>query len=79
MKVRVRFFGTLSQKFPGCDSTKALEVEIAYGARVKDLFTHLGIPETKGSVAAVDGMILKQEDLLKDGAEVHLLQAVYGG
>ena len=49
MKVKVRLFGTLSQKFPGYDSVKGLEVEIPDGARVKDLLAHLGIPETGGA------------------------------
>ena len=79
MKVTVRFFGTLSQKFPGYDPVKGLEVEIPDGARVKDLLAHLRIPEAKGGVAAVEGMVLKPEDPLKEGAAVHLLQAVYGG
>ena len=79
MKVKVRLFGTLSQQFPGYDPAKGLEVEIPDGARVKDLLTHLRIPETKGGVAAVEGMILKLEDPLKEGSAVHLLQAVHGG
>jgi sulfur carrier protein ThiS len=79
MKVTVRLFGTLSQKFPGYDPVKGLEVEIPDGARVKDLLAHLGISETMGGVATVKGMILRLEDPLKDGASVHLLQAVYGG
>jgi sulfur carrier protein ThiS len=79
MKVKVKFFGTLSQKFPGYDSENGIEVEIPDGARVRDLLAHLGIPEIKGGVAAVEGMILKLEDPLRDGASVHLLQAVYGG
>ena len=79
MKVKVRLFGILSQKFPGYDPVKGFEVEIPDGARVKDLLAHLGIPETRGGVAAVEGMILKPEDALKEGVAVHLLQAVYGG
>jgi sulfur carrier protein ThiS len=79
MKVKVRLFGTLSQQFPGYDPAKGLELEIPDGARVKDLLAHLGISEAKGSVAAVEGMILKLEDPLTEGAAVHLLQAVHGG
>ena len=79
MKVKVRLFGILSHKFPGYDPENGIEVEIPDGARVKDLLAHLGIPETRGGVAAVEGMILKLEDPLKEGALVHLLQAVYGG
>jgi sulfur carrier protein ThiS len=54
-------------------------VEIADGARVKDLLARLRISEVKGGVVAVDGKILHLEDPLKEGASVHLLQAVYGG
>jgi sulfur carrier protein ThiS len=79
MKVTVRFFGILSRKFPGYDPVKGLEVEIADGARVKDLFARLRISEAKGGVVAMDGKILDLEDPLNDGASVHLLQAVYGG
>ena len=57
MKVKVRLFGTLGQQFPGYDPAKALEVEIPDGARVKDLLAHLGIPEVKGGVAAVEGLL----------------------
>ena len=79
MKVKVRLFGILSQKFPGYDPVKGFEVEIPDGARVKDLLAHLGMPEVKGGVAAVEGVILHLEDPLKDGSSVHLLQSVYGG
>ena len=79
MKVKVRLFGTLSQKFPGYDPEKGIEVEIPDGARVKDLLAHLGIPEAKGGVAAVEGVILHLDDPVKDGSSVHLLQSVYGG
>ena len=79
MKVKVKFFGTLSQKFPGYDPENGIEVEIPDGARVRDLLAHLKIPEAKGSVAAVEGVILHLEDPLKDGSSVHLLQSVYGG
>jgi sulfur carrier protein ThiS len=79
MKVTVRFFGILSRKFPGYDPVKGLEVEIADGARVKDLLARLRISEAKGGVVAMDGKILDLEDPLNDGASVHLLQAVYGG
>jgi sulfur carrier protein ThiS len=79
MKVTVRFFGILSRKFPGYDPVKGLEVEIADGARVKDLLARLRISEAKGGVVAMDGKILDLEDPLNDGASVHLLQGVYGG
>lgn len=79
MKVKVRLFGTLSQKLSGYDPEKGIEVEIPDEARVKDLLARLGIPEAKGGIAAVEGVILHLDDPLRDGLTVHLLQAVYGG
>ena len=79
MKVKVKFFGALSQKFQGYNPENGIEVEIPDGARVKDLLAHLRIPEAKGGVAAVEGVILHLEDPLKEGSSVHLLQSVYGG
>jgi sulfur-carrier protein len=79
MKLKVRLFGTLGQRFSGYDPQKGLDVEIPDGARVKDLLAHLGIPETKGEVVAADGKILHLEDPLNEGMSLQLLQAVYGG
>jgi sulfur carrier protein ThiS len=79
MKVRVKLFGVLGQRFPGYDMEKGMEVEIPEGARVKDLLAHLGISESLGGVVAVEGLIMKGEDVLKEGSSVHILQAVHGG
>jgi len=79
MKVRVKWFGTLRPEFSGYDPERGVEVEIADGARVKDLVTRLSISEVKGAVVAVDGKILQLEDPLKEGASVHLLQPMCGG
>lgn len=72
-------FGTFCRKGAAHDPDSGLEVEIPDGARVKDLLARLGIPESAGAVAAVEGVIVRLEEPLRDGACVHVLQSVYGG
>jgi len=79
VKVRVKLFGTLGEAVPGYDPEEGLEVEIAEGAKVKDLLARLDILEVKGGVVTAGGKVLRSEDPLNDGMSVHLLQAVYGG
>jgi sulfur carrier protein ThiS len=77
MKIKVRLFGTLGQRFPGYDFEQGMEVEILSGAKIRDLLTHLGISES--GVVAVDGLIMKGDEALEAGASVHILQPVFGG
>jgi len=79
MRVRVKLFGTLSLRFPGHDPAGVLEVDVPDQAKVGDLLALLGITQVENVVAAVEGILLKTEDLLKEGTTVHLLQAAYGG
>jgi sulfur carrier protein ThiS len=79
MKVRVKLFGTLGQRYPGYQQAQGLEVEIPDGATAKDLLAHLEIPESRGVAIAVEGRILKAEDRIRSGAPVHVLQVVSGG
>jgi sulfur carrier protein ThiS len=77
MKIKVRLFGTLGQRFPGYDFEQGMEVEIPSGAKIRDLLTHLGISES--GVVAVDGLIMKGDEALEGGSSVHILQPVFGG
>jgi sulfur carrier protein ThiS len=79
MRIRVKLFGTLSQRYPGYQQTQGLEVEIPDGATAKDLLAHLDIPESRGVAVAVDGRILKADDRIGSGAPVHVLQVLSGG
>ena len=79
MKIRVKLFGTLSQRFPGYRHAEGMEVEIPDGATAKDLLAHLEIPASQGAAIAVDGRILKADDRIAGGAPVHVLQVVHGG
>jgi sulfur carrier protein ThiS len=79
MKVRVRLYGTLSQRIPGYRHSQGIEVEIPDGATVKDLLALLEIPESQGAVVIVEGRVLKTEDRIQCGVPVSVLQVIYGG
>jgi len=79
MKMRVKLYGTLSQRFPGYQHPQGMEVEIPDGAMVKDLLALLEISESEGAVVAMEGRILKADDKMGCGAHVHVLQPIHGG
>jgi sulfur carrier protein ThiS len=79
MKVRVKLFGTLSQRFPGYQQAQGMEVEIPDRATVSDLLAHLEISESRGVAVSVEGRILRADDRIESGAPVHVLQVLSGG
>jgi sulfur carrier protein ThiS len=79
MKIKVKLFGTLGQKFPGYDYKKGLEMELPEGTSVGDLLARLGLRDEDKPIIAVGGLIWDAEDELPEGAVVSVLQAVYGG
>ena len=79
MKVWVKLFGTLPQRYPEYDPEDGLEVEIPDGARVKDLLACLEISSSDGGVAAIDNVVVNIEEKLKEGVCVRILQGAFGG
>ncbi len=79
MKIMVKLYGTLSQRFPGYEAKHGIEVDIPDGARVKNLLAHLEIPESSMGIIAMEGCIMRFDDKLIDGAAVNVLQPVFGG
>jgi sulfur carrier protein ThiS len=79
MKVWVKLFGTLSQRYPEYDPADGLEVEIPDGARVKDLLAHLELSASDGGVVAIDNVVVNVEDRLKEGVRVRIIQGAFGG
>ena len=79
MKVRVKLYGTLSQRFPGYQHLQGLEVDIPDGATAKDLLTLLEISESRGAVVIAEGRILKADDKIRRGVPVNVVQSIYGG
>ncbi|MGD8519750.1 MAG: MoaD/ThiS family protein [Desulfobacterales bacterium] len=79
MKVWVKLFGTLPQRYPEYDPEDGLEVEIPDGAKVKDLLAYLEISSSDGGVAAIDNVVVNIEEKLKEGVRVRILQGAFGG
>jgi sulfur carrier protein ThiS len=79
MKLRVKLYGTLSQRFPSYQHSQGMEVEVPDGATVKDLLALLEISESQGAVVIVEGQVLKADDKMRCGVPVNVLQAIGGG
>jgi sulfur carrier protein ThiS len=79
MKVKVKLYGTLGQRFPDYQHSQGIEVEIPDGATVKDLLTLLGISESQRAVVIVEGRIQEAEGKIRRGVPVYVLQAIHGG
>jgi sulfur carrier protein ThiS len=79
MKMSVKLFGTLRERFPDYRHQQGIEVEVPDGATAKDLLSHLKISESNGAVVAIEGRILKRDDKMQHGAQVYVFQAIHGG
>jgi sulfur carrier protein ThiS len=79
MKVSVKLYGTLRQQFPDYRHSEGIEVEVPEGTTVKDLLDRLQISESQRAVVAMEGRILKEDDAMRCGAPVNILQAIHGG
>jgi sulfur carrier protein ThiS len=79
MKIRVRLFGTLGRDFPDYQPATGFEIEIPEYATASDLLAHLKIVESHRPVVAINGRIMKPDDILQSGAAVQVFQSVFGG
>jgi len=79
IRVNVKLYGTLPQRFRDYDMHKGLVVELDEGARIVDLKEHLHITPADGGVVAMDGRVVRGDEVLKNGACVQILQQVHGG
>ena len=79
MKVKVKLYGTLSQRFPDYQHSQGIEVDIPDGATIKDLLALLDISESQRAVVIVEGRIQEADDKIRRGVPVYVLQAIHGG
>jgi sulfur carrier protein ThiS len=81
MKVKVRLYGTFSQKVPDYQQSEEIEVEVPEGATVKDLLSLLQIPVSgsEKAVVSIDGRIRKASDEITSGAHAQIFQPMHGG
>ena len=78
IKINVKLFGTLPKRIRNYDAKKGTVLELESGARVKDLMNILEMKENSG-VVVKDGLILKADEPLTDGASVRVFQSASGG
>ncbi|MBN2039592.1 MAG: MoaD/ThiS family protein [Spirochaetes bacterium] len=79
MKVNVKVYGTLRDKFPDYIDSTGIEIELPEGATVHDLLSNLKISESQGAVVTMDYRILKNDFSIPKNAEVQVLQTVHSG
>ncbi|MFT5700455.1 MAG: sulfur carrier protein ThiS [Desulforhopalus sp.] len=79
MKVHVKLQGTLPDHYLGPYPDSGLELEFEGNISVADLIDSLGLPRKKVSLVSVNGLLVKADDLIPDGAVVKLLQPLSGG
>ena len=79
MKVKVRLFGTLGNKFPDHDPLNGFEIEIQEAASVGDLLDQLEIPKSKIGLVSVQGRLVKTGKILKPGDFVRIFRPIFGG
>ncbi len=79
MKIRVKLFGTLPQRYPDYDPSQGLEVGIPDGAKVKDLLARLEIFASDGGLVVIDNLVVQHDDALKEGVSVRIFQSAFGG
>jgi len=79
MKIKVRLFGTLGEKFPDHDPLNGFEVEIPKDANVGDLIDQLDIPKSKIGLVSVQGRLVKAGKILKQGDFARIYRPIFGG
>ena len=79
MKVRVKLYGTLSQRLPGYQPSQGIEVEIPDGATARDLLALLDIPDSQEATIVAEGRVLKADDRIRCGVPVSVFQVISGG
>ena len=79
MKVRVKLYGTLSERVPGYQPSQGVEVKLPDGATAQDLLAHLEISESQRAVVIAEGRILRADDEIPRGVSMNVVQSIGGG
>ena len=84
MRIRVRLFASLRDRFPGGDRGRG-DVELPAGASLADLIERLEIPDRLPQTVLVDGQQVprqrgqREKQNLRDGQTVSIFPPVSGG
>jgi molybdopterin converting factor small subunit len=79
VKVTVVCFGAMRDFLPVSAVGNSADLELAEGARVRDVVGALGAPEGLVHALLVDGIASTVDQRLADGAEVTLMPPFTGG
>lgn len=79
MKVCVKLYGNLRQRFPDYQHSQGKEVQLPEKATVEDLLATLDMTGSRGVVVIVEGRVLKVEDKIRSGVPVSVFQSIKGG
>jgi sulfur carrier protein ThiS len=79
MRVLVKVFATLSQRFPGVKPGTPFEVELPGQATLADLIRRLDLPQAEVKVVYVNARAQPLTYVLNPGDEVGIFPAIGGG
>ncbi len=78
MKIKVKLY-TILKKYGEGKIDKDSNLTIQQGLTLKDLISHLGIPEKTVSMSLANGLIKKIDYKLQEGDEVKFFSYIGGG
>jgi len=78
MKIKVKLY-TILKKYGEGKIDKDSNLTIQQGLTLKDLISHLGIPEKTVSMSLINGLVKKIDYQLQEGDEVKFFSYIGGG
>ncbi len=78
MKIKVKLY-TILKKYGEGKIDKDSNLTIQQGLTLKDLISHLGIPEKTVSMSLTNGLVKKIDYKLQEGDEVKFFSYIGGG
>lgn len=78
MKIKVKLY-TILKKYGEGKIDKDSNLTIQQGLTMKDLISHLGIPEKTVSMSLANGLVKKIDYKLQEGDEVKFFSYIGGG
>ena len=79
MKIHLKLFGTLPAHYPGIYPDSGLIVEIPENTTVAELVERVQLSREHVAIIALNGILVKAETLVPDGAKVKFFQPLNGG
>lgn len=78
MKIKVKLYTSL-KKYGDGKIDQDNDLTIQQSITLKDLISHLGIPEKNVSMSLVNGLVKKVDYMLQEGDEVKFFSYIGGG